>query len=326
MRAIAIRTTGLRKSFAFKKSTVVAVDGIDLEVKGGEIFGFLGPNGAGKTTALRLLATLLPIDEGEAIVAGYDVKSRPGEVRRHVGYVSQLGGADDEATGYQDMILQGRLNGMSRTAAGRRARELAELLELAEFAGRKIKTYSGGQKRRLDVACGIMHRPEVLFLDEPTTGLDPQNRLNMWQQIRKLRDEGATVFLTTHYLEEADALSDRVAIMDHGKVVAEGAPRVLKMQVAGDSVVIKPRLDGQSPDEVRRLLGEQPYVREARSEGDSLRLYVDDGPRALPGLIAFLESQRVALEAVSLTQPSLDDVFLKQTGRSLRDAGPTEGA
>jgi ABC-2 type transport system ATP-binding protein len=326
MDASAIRTTGLRKSFAIKKSAVVAVDGVDLEVRAGEIFGFLGPNGAGKTTALRLLATLLPIDEGEAIVAGYNVRTQPAEVRKRVGYVSQLGGADDEATGYQDMVLQGRLYGMNRSAADERARELAESLELAEFAFRKIKTYSGGQKRRLDVACGIMHRPEVLFLDEPTTGLDPQNRANMWQQINKLRDEGTTVFLTTHYLEEADALSDRIAIMDHGKVVAEGTPRELKMRVAGDSVVIKPRPDGQSPDELRRRLAEQPSVREARSEGDSLRLYVDDGPRALPGLIAFLDSQRVVLEAVSLSQPSLDDVFLKQTGRSLRDAGPTEGA
>jgi len=326
MGATAIRATGLRKSFASKKSKVVAVDGIDLEIGAGEIFGFLGPNGAGKTTALRLLATLLPIDAGEAIVAGYDVRTQPGEVRRHVGYVSQLGGADDEATGYQDMILQGRLNGMSRPAAHERASELARVLELTEFAGRKIKTYSGGQKRRLDVACGIMHSPEVLFLDEPATGLDPQNRANMWRQIRRLRDEGTTVFLTTHYLEEADALSDRVAIMDHGTIVAEGTPRELKTRVAGDSVVIKPHSDGLDPDGLRDRLAAQPHVREARREGDGLHLYVDDGPRALPRLMAFLESAHVDVEAVSLSQPSLDDVFLAQTGRSLRDAGPTEGA
>ena len=321
----AIRASGLRKAFRAGKSTVPAVDGLDLEVKAGEIFGFLGPNGAGKTTALRLLATLLAPDGGTATVAGCDVRKQPGEVRRHVGYVSQLGGADDEATGYQDMILQGRLYGMTRAAATARARELADLLQIGEFAGRKIKTYSGGQKRRLDVASGIMHRPDVLFLDEPTTGLDPQNRANLWDQIRALRDAGTTIFLTTHYLEEADALSDRVGIIDHGKVVAGGTPRELKARVAGDSVLIRPALDGETLGDLRDHLASAPAVREARVENDALRLYVDDGARALPQLFSLLGARHVTVDSVSLSQPSLDDVFLEQTGRSLRDAGGEKG-
>jgi ABC-2 type transport system ATP-binding protein len=321
----AIHTQHLRKAFAAGKTPVVAVDDLDLTVPAGEIFGFLGPNGAGKTTALRLLATLLPIDAGRATVAGYDVATQAAEVRRHVGYVSQLGGADDEATGYQDMILQGRLYGMTRAAAQARAARLADALQLAEFAARKIKTYSGGQKRRLDVACGIMHEPDVLFLDEPTTGLDPQNRANMWQQIRGLRDQGTTVFLTTHYLEEADALSDHVAILDHGTVVAQGTPRQLKAGIAGDAVVIKPRLNGEDMARVQARLAEPCYVREVHREDDALRLYVDDGARAVPQLLALLDDAHLAVESVSLAQPSLDDVFLAQTGRSLRDTGAGEG-
>src|SRR5262245_31478513 len=232
----------LRKSFRSGRGPrVPAVDGIDLRVGRGQIFGFLGPNGAGKTTALRMLATLLPIDSGEATVAGYDIKRQPAQVRRHIGYVSQAGGADDEARGLDDLILHGQLYGMSHAAARARAAELAELLQLDEFARRKVKTYSGGQKRRLEVAFGIMHKPELLFLDEPTTGLDPQNRSNLWDQGRQLRDEGTTAFLTTHYPEEADALSDRVAIMDHGKIVAEGTPRDQKSDIAGDAITIEPK-------------------------------------------------------------------------------------
>ena len=329
MNGVVIETNELRKAFSVGKSSVVAVDGIDLRVDAGEVFGFLGPNGAGKTTALRLLATLLPIDDGRATVAGYDVRTRPAEVRKRVGYVSQLGGADDEATGYQDMILQGRLYGMPHAVAAARARELADALELSDFAGRKIKTYSGGQKRRLDVACGIMHEPAVLFLDEPTTGLDPQNRANMWEQIRGLRDAGTTVFLTTHYLEEADALSDRVAILDHGKIVAEGTPRELKASIAGDAVVIRLKRDDEADDDaldrVQEYLATPPFVREARREGDAVRLYVDDGARAVPHLLALLEARPVEIESVSLSQPSLDDVFLEQTGRMLRDAGGSGG-
>ena len=325
MSNVVISTQNLQKSFTVKKQTLKAVDGVDLEVKSGEIFGLLGPNGAGKTTTLRMLATLLPIDGGEATVAGYDVRKKPGEVRKHVGYVSQLGGADDEATGLEDLLLQGRLYGMSLPQAKARAVELIRVLQLDEFAERKIKTYSGGQKRRLHVATGIMHKPDVLFLDEPTTGLDPQNRANLWEQVRQLRDAGTTIFLTTHYLEEADALGDRLAIMDNGKIVAEGTPHSLKSQIAGDAVVIKPKDNGQELDDIRTYLAIQPFVREAWIEGETMRLYVEDGPKALPQIITLLETRGVAIETISLSQPSLDDVFLMQTGRSLRDAGNSEG-
>jgi ABC-2 type transport system ATP-binding protein len=320
-----LETKDLRKSFAVKKKTVEAVRGVNLEVAKGQIFGFLGPNGAGKTTTLRMLTTLLPIDEGEAIVAGYNVRKQSSEVRRRIGYVSQIGGADEEATGREDLVLQGQLYGMSRGAAQRRATELANVLQLSEFIDRKVKTYSGGQKRRLDVASGIIHKPEILFLDEPSTGLDPQNRANLWEQIRRLRDSGTTIFLTTHYLDEADVLSDEVAIMDNGRIVALGTPHQLKQQIAGDAVVIKPKHDGHTVEQVQKYLSDESFIREAHVEGEAIRLYVDDGAQALPKIFILLESKGVVLETVSLSQPSLDDVFLKQTGRSLRDAGKNEG-
>jgi ABC-2 type transport system ATP-binding protein len=319
-----LQARGLRKSFTAGRTTVLAVDGIDLDVEHGEIFGFLGPNGAGKTTSLRMLSTLLPIDGGDAKVAGYDVKKEPAEVRKRIGYVSQLGGADEEATGLEDLILHGQLYGMSSGSARERASELAQLLELSGFADRKVKTYSGGQKRRLDVALGIMHRPSVLFLDEPTIGLDPQNRSNLWDEVRSLRDAGTTIFLTTHYLEEADILSDRVAIIDDGKIVAEGSPRDLKSKVAGDAIVIEPRGDAAKIQETSKFLGDQPFVREARIENDAIRLYVEDGKQALPHIFSLLEGRKVSVETMSLSEPSLDDVFLRQTGRSLRDAAAKE--
>ena len=217
-------TEDLKKYFPSRNGPVKAVDGVNLEVFPGEIFGFLGPNGAGKTTTLRILTTLVKADSGAATIAGFDVLREPGDVRRNIGYVGQAGGADRPATGRENLILQGRLYDMTLQQAKERAAELIAALDLTEFADRIAHTYSGGQLRRLDVALGIMHRPKVLFLDEPTTGLDPQNRANLWIQIGKLRDMGVTVFLTTHYLEEADTLSDRLAIMDHGKIVAEGTP------------------------------------------------------------------------------------------------------
>ncbi|MHB1864805.1 MAG: ATP-binding cassette domain-containing protein [Candidatus Saccharimonadales bacterium] len=314
-----IDVKGLRKTFTAKGKPVEAVKGVDLHVESGQIFGFLGPNGAGKTTTLRMLTTLLPIDKGTAIVAGFNVKTKPEEVRKRVGYVSQLGGADNLATGREDLMMQGQLYGMTPKAAGKRVDELSEVLDLKEFINRRIKTYSGGQRRRLDVALGIMHQPEVLFLDEPTTGLDPQNRANLWEQVSKLKGLGVTVFLTTHYLEEADALSDQLAIMDHGKIVAKGTPKELKKQISGDAIVIQPKTDGQTLSEIQAAIASQDFVREARTEGETIRVYVNDGAKALPQVFSLLETKKIAIETVSLSQPSLDDVFLKQTGRSLRD-------
>jgi ABC-2 type transport system ATP-binding protein len=320
----AIAASNLRKRFAARGGPVEAVAGIDLTVGQEEIFGFLGPNGAGKTTTLRMLTTLLPIDAGQASVAGFDVGRQPKEVRCRIGYVSQLGGADELATGRENLLLQGRLYGAAKADVMRRVEDLLGLLDLAEFAGRRVRTYSGGQRRRLDVALGIVHTPGVLFLDEPSTGLDPQNRANLWEHIRALRDRGTTVFLTTHYLEEADALCDRIAIIDHGKIVAEGAPRSLKHQVSGDAVVISL----QDEDAARRASAELsalPSVRERAVEGATLRLYVADGTLALPGVLRQLDHAGLAPRSLSLSEPTLDDVFLAKTGRSLRDSGHAGG-
>jgi ABC-2 type transport system ATP-binding protein len=319
-----ISTTDLRKSFHSKRGPIEAVRGVSIEVEHGEIFGFLGPNGAGKTTTLRMLTTLLPIGGGTAMVAGIDVARQPKLVRSRIGYVSQLGGTDELATGRENLILQGRLYGGDLPTVMARAEILMEILDIAEFADRRVKTYSGGQRRRLDVALGIVHEPEVLFLDEPSTGLDPQNRANLWDHVRTLREHGTTIFLTTHYLEEADALCDRLVIMDHGEIVIEGSPRDLKRDVAGDAVMLSLH-DGENVIvRARELLEAQPYVREVAVEGDQLRLYVEDGATALPQLMRMLDGEHIGLRSISLSEPTLDDVFLRETGRSLRDSGPNE--
>lgn len=226
----AIEIKDLKKSFYGKnrQEIVSAVKGITLSVKKGEIYGFLGPNGAGKTTCLRMLTTLLPIDEGEVKIGGHDVKRNPKKVRKHIGYVGQLGGTDTEATGRENLMLSGLLYGMSKNAVKEQIAVLIKLLDLHEIIDRLAKTYSGGQRRRLELGLGLLHRPGVLFLDEPTTGLDPQNRANLWDHIRKLKALGMTVFLTTHYLEEADELCDRVCIVDKGVIIAQGSPAALK--------------------------------------------------------------------------------------------------
>ena len=321
-----ITATQLSKSF---RGGVKAVDGLDLKVEKGEIFGFLGPNGAGKTTTLRMLSTLLPIDSGEAMISGFDVRRQPRKVRQKLGYVGQLGGADKGGmvTAREDLVLQGRLYGISSDEAGKRAAELIAALDLSEFADRKVITYSGGQKRRLEVGLGIMHRPEVLFLDEPTTGLDPQNRANLWVQIKKLRDAGTTVFLTSHYLEEADALCDRVAIIDHGKIVALGAPKALKQEVAGDSVVLSFKNDGASIADAASLFRLQPYVKDVKAEEHLLRLYVDHAAACLPPMLRLLDEAGLGVMTATISEPTLDDVFFNKTGRSLRDtAAENNGA
>jgi ABC-2 type transport system ATP-binding protein len=267
-----------------------------------------------------MLTTLLPIDSGSAIVAGSDVAHQPKQVRQRIGYVSQAGGADDMSTGWENLILQGRLYGGDLDSVRQRAKELAGVLDLTEFADRKVASYSGGQRRRLDVALGLIHQPEVLFLDEPTTGLDPQNRANLWDHIRAIQERGSTVFLTTHYLEEADALCDRLTIMDHGSIVAEGTPRELKREVVGDSVVLG-LVDEGLVEKARALLRTEPFIREIGVEDGGLRLYVEDGSAVLPELLRLLDREQIALKSISLSEPTLDDVFLRYTGRLLRDTG-----
>jgi ABC-2 type transport system ATP-binding protein len=319
-----VRTTRLCKYFRSRHGEIRAVDGLNLEVAEGQVFGFLGPNGAGKTTTLRILTTLIPADSGEAIVAGHDVLSDPGGVRRVIGYVSQAGGSDRPATGRENLVLQGRLYGMPRIDAEKRAEELISLLDLADFADRIVYTYSGGQRRRLDVALGIMHCPAVLFLDEPTTGLDPQNRANLWEQIGKLKSGGTTIFLTTHYLEEADALCDSVSIIDHGKIVAEGSPAQLKRDVALDTIRIT-LADRTRAEDVRELLSGQGVVCSIAEEGGAVRISVDNGEQALPQLMRLLDERDIGIAGISLETASLDDVFLEKTGRSLRDTAPEPG-
>jgi ABC-2 type transport system ATP-binding protein len=311
-----VETVGLRRTFG-KQDEVVAVAGVDLRVEAGSIFGFLGPNGAGKTTTLRILATLLPPTSGVARVMGIDVATDPEGVRRRIGYVAQTGGSDPRMTGRAELVMQARLFGIGGRDAHARARELLGALHLADAADRPIGTYSGGMRRRLDVAVGMAHRPGILFLDEPTTGLDPQARAGLWDEVRRLRDGGTTVFLTTHYLDEADALCDRLAIIDHGRIVAEGTATELKKAVAGDVVTIGV---AGSAELVARLLETQPFVREAGHADGVVRLYVDDGDASLPLVLRILDGHGLAPQTLALHRPSLDDVFLRQTGRSLRDA------
>jgi ABC-2 type transport system ATP-binding protein len=317
----AVQITGLRKSFRVAGATIEAVSGIDLIVPAGEIFGLLGPNGAGKTTTLRILTTLLPADAGTAFIAGADVLRTPALVRRRIGYVGQLGGADKEGTGRENLMLAGRLYGLSAAEARRRCAELIAVFDLEALADRSVRTYSGGQRRRLEVALGIMHRPRVLFLDEPTTGLDPQNRANLWEQLRLLRDGGTTIFLTTHYLDEADQLCDRVAIVDHGRVVALGSPDELKQRYSGDSIAVTAEASPAVLDAVVGELADDPSVSSLVVEHGAIRLTTVDATRAMAAVFGALAAKGVPTRAASVARPTLDDVFLRETGRSLRDAG-----
>jgi ABC-2 type transport system ATP-binding protein len=312
-----IETRGLRKSFTSRqgreKKVVEAVRGVDLNVDEGEIFGFLGPNGAGKTTTLRMLATLIQPDGGEATIAGADLLRDPGEVRRRIGYVAQGGSTWDDSTAREELVLQARLYGVSKADARIRAQRVLEAFQLSEYADRKCKTYSGGQRRRVDIALGIIHEPKVVFLDEPTSGLDPQSRAHMWDEIRRLRAEGMTVFITTHYLDEADALCDRLSIMDYGEIVASGTPAELKREISGDVVRV-----GLPVDAVAAAAAALDTYK-VETQDDGVRLYVEDGATAIPQILRALDAASVPLTWVELHRPSLDDVFLTKTGRSLRE-------
>ena len=306
-----ISTENLAREF---EGGIKAVDGVDLEVADGEIYGFLGPNGAGKTTTLRMLATLIEPDDGTATIAGADLRTDPGEVRRRIGYVAQGGSTWDDSTAREELVLQARLYGASKSDALARAARVLEGFQLTEYADRKCKTYSGGQRRRVDIALGIIHEPKVVFLDEPTTGLDPQSRAHMWDEVRRLRAEGMTVFITTHYLDEADALCDRISIMDNGEIVASGTPAELKREISGDVVRVGLPVDAV-PAAVQALTSYKTETYE-----DNVRLYVEDGAVAIPQILRALDAAGVPLGTVELHRPSLDDVFLTKTGRSLRES------
>ena len=235
----AIDAHGLSKTFPAPGKggePVKAVDHIDLRVAKGTIFGLLGPNGAGKTTTFRMLTTLLPVDDGTATVDGYDLRAQSADIRANIGLVGQLGGGDPDATGHENLVLAGRLYGLDAAEAQARSEQLEQTFDLSGFSGRFVKTFSGGQRRRLEIALGMVHNPAVMFLDEPTTGLDPQNRANLWDQVRSLRDQGVTIVLTTHYLDEADALADHLCVMDHGQIIAAGSPAELKQQCQAETL------------------------------------------------------------------------------------------
>jgi ABC-2 type transport system ATP-binding protein len=315
-----IEAAGLARTFRGRHGTVEAVRGVDFAVRAGEIVGFLGPNGAGKTTTLRMLTTLLTPTAGTATVAGCDLRRDPAGVRRRIGYVAQGGGTDPGARVCEELVLQARLYRIDAAEARRRAGRLCEQLDLVGLEGRLVKTLSGGQRRRLDVALGLVHRPPLVFLDEPTAGLDPQGRSNLWDHIRRLRGEhDTTVFLTTHYLDEADALCDRILIIDHGRIVAEGSPEELKRRIAGDVITVE--VAGPAERAEAALAG-HAGVRDVAVSDHTLRLTVEHGEQALAGLLRALDAARVELAAVRLARPTLDDVFLTLTGRSLREDVP----
>ncbi len=313
----AIEAAGLVKTYP---GDVRALDGLGFEVETGTVFGMLGPNGAGKSTTVKILTTLSRPDAGRAAVAGFDVAERPNDVRRAIGVVAQRSGVDREATGRENLRLQGRLFGMGGHPLELRVSELLERLGLSEAAERIAKTYSGGMQRRLDIALGLVHHPTVLFLDEPTTGLDPEVRADLWEMITRLAtDEGLTIFLTTHYLEEADRLAGRLAIVDRGRIVAEGTPDELKGDLKGDAIAVE-LTDHHADGRVARALEPLFDVREVRVDGKTLHARSDDGARAVPVVLQALEAAGAPVASVTVSRPSLDDVYLRLTGRSFEAA------
>ncbi len=308
MEAIVVQE--LRKRYG----EVQALDGVSFSVREGEVFGLLGPNGAGKSTTVRVLVTLTHADEGTAAVAGHDVRRQPNAVRRSIGYVPQDSGVDQYGTGRENLMLQGRVQGMSGRRLRERADELLELVGISEAADRVVKTYSGGMRRRLDIALGLVHHPRVLFLDEPTTGLDPEARVGMWAEVSRLAEaESLTILLTTHYLEEADQLADRLAIVSQGRIVVEGTPAELKANLRGDAVHIE--LANGQLDEARLVLGRTGAEPEAVLGERTLVARVPDGGAALPGILGALDAAGIGVATVAVSRPSLDDVYLHFTGR-----------
>jgi ABC-2 type transport system ATP-binding protein len=318
----AIVARDLRKSYG----SVQALDGLDLSVRGGTIFGLLGPNGAGKSTTVKILTALSRPDAGEALVAGTDVLAEPHKVRRSIGVVAQRHSSAEEATGRENLVLQAALYGLGTRDAKRRIPELLDRFGLTEAADRVVKTYSGGMQRRLDLALGLLHRPSVLFLDEPTTGLDPEARAALWAEIERLaREEEMTILLTTHYLEEADRLASDLAIVDRGRVVATGSPDELKSDLKGDSVQVE-LVEDDSHDRVCETLARLDGLREVNVDGRLVHARADRGATAVPTVLVALESAGVRVASVTTARPSLDDVYLRHAGRSFNHAHLKEAA
>jgi ABC-2 type transport system ATP-binding protein len=319
---LVIETKGLRKTFVSKdrsgKREVEAVKGIDLAVKRGVIFGFLGPNGAGKSTTQKMVSTLLCPTGGEAKVLGYDLATQQQQIRQNVGCVSQAGGSDLYSTGVENLVLQAQLYGLDAPTAKKYAAEFVERFQMTSFIERPAQSYSGGQKRRLDIALGMIHHPQLLLLDEPTTGLDPQSRAYLWGEIKKLKETGVTIFLTTQYMDEADKLCDIISIIDNGIIVVTGTPEELKSSVGGDTIVFS----FQSEETARKaeaLLTSTVQAEKIKTISNAVHLTIKDGERKIADLLRSLDAKNLEAQTVTLSRPSLDDVFLKYTGRSLRE-------
>ncbi len=311
-----IHTEKLSRTFQVGKEKVEAVRQVDLDVATGELVAFLGPNGAGKSTTLKMLTSLLAPTSGSARVAGLDVTEDPAGVRQRIGYIGQKPGAGYSYRVWDELLLQGRFYGMSKPDAVDRGRQLVTSLALEGMEMRKVSSLSGGQQRRLDIALGLIHSPGLLFLDEPSTGMDPQNRANLWDHILRLREEhGTTIVLTTHYLEEADSMAERVVVIDHGRIIADDTAARLKAKQAGDRITLTiGDADLNQARGVAERAGEVTGV-----EGGTLTLRTESGDRVLPSLLAALATHQISVEAATLDQPTLDDVFLNLTGRSLRE-------
>jgi ABC-2 type transport system ATP-binding protein len=321
-----IEAQGLTKHFTVKKKTVEAVTDLTFQVDRGELVAFLGPNGAGKSTSLRMLTTLIPPTAGSARVVGYDILKRPADVRARIGYVGQLTSGSFAQRVRDELLSQGAFYGMARAVAAKRADELIDSLDLASFSTRTVQQLSGGQKRRLDVALGLMHAPPLLFLDEPSTGLDPQSRANLWQHILDLREQhGTTVFLTTHYLEEADRYAERVMVMDKGRVIADDTATRLKAELAGDVLTFGFASDA---DAERAVAVVQKLTDRTvrRDDAASVVLTAPDGDSLLPAAVRALDAADIRVARATGVPPTLDDVFLALTGRTLREAGEGEPA
>jgi ABC-2 type transport system ATP-binding protein len=309
-----IRVEGLTKVF---NHSLTAVDRINFSVKQGEIFGFLGPNGAGKTTTINMLITILKPTAGKATILGSDISNESNEVRSSIGLVPQEYTADDDLTGYENILLCADLYGIPRQVSKKRAVELLQLVELVDFKDKKVQTYSGGMRRRLELAAGLINRPKVLFLDEPTLGLDVQTRAATWNYIKTLKKEyGMTLFMTTHYLEEADSLCDRIAIIDHGKIIVVGTPTELKDSLGGDIIILSLEKDVDISDLVRKI----PHVKDVKKENNSYVIKSKVGEIAAPLIIEALRNESHVVTRLSLTKPTLNEVYLQYTGKSMRDA------
>jgi ABC-2 type transport system ATP-binding protein len=319
-RVDAIVAEGLEKHYG----EVKALDGVSFRVRAGEVFGLLGPNGAGKSTTVKVLTTLTTPDRGRGEVAGHDVGREAAAVRHSIGYVPQSSGVDRDATGRENLMLQGRVQGMTGRRLRGRVDQLLELIGIVDAADRVVRGDAGGMKRRLDVALGLVHGPQVLFLDEPTTGLDPEARSAMWDEIAVLaREELLTILLTTHYLEEADALTDRLAIVSRGRVIVEGTSEELKSSLHGEAVVVE--LSDGALDDAAAVVRALDEVREVSADGRLLRSRVANGARAVPTILAALDSRGIAVESVTMHKPSLDDVYLHYTGRDFRSEDEAGG-